>query len=194
MKNIQGIQLIMESNEELLPDFFMDFPYICSCVEFDKYIDPVVPWHWHHAVELFYIKSGRVEYTTPNGKWIFPAGTGGFVNSNVLHSSRVSSTKDGTVQLLHLFDPELLPGGISNRIEERYIRPLTDRSGLEMICLSPEDPGQAALFKPDLNWRKAAGAMRSLFGSCSQKYGLVYWNWHVLRQKIYTKTKIPLKK
>ena len=53
MKNIQGIQLIMESNEELLPDFFMDFPYICSCVEFDKYIDPVVPWHWHHAVELF---------------------------------------------------------------------------------------------------------------------------------------------
>jgi hypothetical protein len=43
MKNIQGIQLIMESNEELLPDFFMDFSYICSCVEFDKYIDPVVP-------------------------------------------------------------------------------------------------------------------------------------------------------
>ena len=40
MKNIQGIQLIMESNEELLPDFFMDFPYICSRVEFDKYIDP----------------------------------------------------------------------------------------------------------------------------------------------------------
>ena len=115
MKNIQGIQLIMESNEELLPDFFMDFPYICSCVEFDKDIDPVVPWHWHHAVELFYIKSGRVEYTTPNGKWIFPAGTGGFVNSNVLHSSRVSSTKDG--------------------------------SGLEMICLSPEDPGQAALLQ-----------------------------------------------
>ena len=63
MKNIQGIQLIMESNEELLPDFFMDFPYICSCVEFDKYIDPVVPWHWHHAVELFYIK--RVY----NAKW-----------------------------------------------------------------------------------------------------------------------------
>ena len=28
MKNIQGIQLIMESNEELLTDFFMDFTYI----------------------------------------------------------------------------------------------------------------------------------------------------------------------
>ena len=65
MKNIQGIQLIMESNEELLPDFFMDFPYICSCVEFDKYIDPVVPWHWHHAVELYKKWQSRVY----NAKW-----------------------------------------------------------------------------------------------------------------------------
>lgn len=147
MKNIQGIQLIMESNEELLPDFFMDFPYICSCVEFDKCIDPVVPWHWHHAVELFYIKSGKIEYTTPNGKWIFSAGMGGFVNSNILHTSRVGLTKEETVEVLHLFDPELLSGGISNRIEERYIRPLTDRAGLEMICLSPEKPDQAVLLQ-----------------------------------------------
>ena len=147
MKNIQGIQLIMESNEELLPDFFMDFPYISSRVEFEKYMEPTVPWHWHRAVEIFYIKSGRVDYATPNGKWVFPAGTGGFVNSNILHSSRAGVTSDGTVQLLHLFDPELLSGGLSNRIEERYIRPLTDKSGIEMICLSPENPAQAALLE-----------------------------------------------
>lgn len=147
MKNIRGIQLIVDNNEELLPDFFMDSPYISTCAEFDKYIDPVVPWHWHRAVELFYIKSGRLEYTTPNGKWIFPAGTGGFVNSNVLHSSRVSSAKNGTVQLLHLFDPELISGGMSNRIEAKYIRPLTDRSEIEMIGFSPEDPRQAALLQ-----------------------------------------------
>lgn len=145
MKNIRGIQLSMESNEELLPDFFMDFPYVSTCAEFDKYIDPIVPWHWHKAVELFYVKSGRLEYTTPNGKWTFPAGTGGFVNSNVLHSSRVSQMGNGTVQLLHLFDPELLSGGLSNRIEERYIRPLTEMSGIEMISLSPEEPEQAEL-------------------------------------------------
>lgn len=147
MKNIRGIQLIVDSNEELLPDFFMDFPYISTCAEFDKYIEPVVPWHWHRAVELFYIKSGCLEYTTPNGKWTFPAGTGGFVNSNVLHSSRVSSVKNGTVQLLHLFDPELLSGGLSNRIEEKYIRPLTEKSGIEMICLSPENSRQAVILQ-----------------------------------------------
>ena len=147
MKNIRGIQLVMESNEELLPDFFIDFPYICSRVEFENYMEPVVPWHWHRAVELFYIKSGRLEYTTPNGKWVFPAGTGGFVNSNVLHSSKADSTEEGTVEVLHLFDPELLSGGLSNRIEEKYIRPLTDKSGVEMICLSPEEPGQAALLR-----------------------------------------------
>ena len=147
MKNIQGIQFVMESNEELLPNFFIDFPYICSRVEFEKYMEPTVPWHWHRAVELFYIKSGKVEYTTPNGKWTFPAGTGGFVNSNVLHSSRADLIGEGTVQLLHLFDPELLSGGISNLIEERYVRPLTDSSGVEIICLSPENPAQAALLQ-----------------------------------------------
>ena len=147
MKKIQGIELSSESNEELLPDFFVDFPYIATCAEFDEYIDPVVPWHWHQAVELFYIKSGRLEYTTPNGKWTFPAGTGGFLNSNVLHSSRVNPNRDGTVQLLHLFDPELLSGGLSNRIEERYIRPLTEQSGIEMICLFPEEPRQDALLQ-----------------------------------------------
>lgn len=145
MKKIQGIELSSESNEELLPDFFVDFPYISTCAEFDKYIDPIVPWHWHRAVELFYVKSGKVEYTTPNGKWTFPAGTGGFLNSNTLHSSRVNPKRDGTVQLLHLFEPELLSGGLSNRIEERYIRPLTDASGIEMIHLSPEEPEQAEL-------------------------------------------------
>ena len=44
MKDIQGIQFVMESNEELLPDFFVDFPYICSRVEFEKYMEPTVPW------------------------------------------------------------------------------------------------------------------------------------------------------
>lgn len=145
MKKIQGIELSSEGNEELLPDFFVDFPYVSTCAEFDKYMDPVVPWHWHRAVELFYVKSGKVEYTTPNGKWTFPAGTGGFLNSNVLHSSRVNPRRDGTVQLLHLFDPELLSGGLSNRIEERYIRPLTEKSGVEMIAISPEEPDQAEL-------------------------------------------------
>ena len=50
MKKIQSIT-IQESNEESLPDFWMDFPYIASCAELDKYDGATAPWHWHPAVD-----------------------------------------------------------------------------------------------------------------------------------------------
>ena len=53
MKNIQSIQLIEGSNEELLPGFSPDFPYIASCALLDRYLEPATPWHWHRTVELF---------------------------------------------------------------------------------------------------------------------------------------------
>lgn len=90
MINIQGIELVEGGNEELLPGFSMDFPYIATCAELDKYIDSTVPWHWHSTVELFYMESGCLEYTTPKGKWIFPAGSGGFINSNTAQCSERS--------------------------------------------------------------------------------------------------------
>ena len=147
MKNIQSIQLIEGSNEELLPGFSPEFPYIASRVLPDRYMEPAIPWHWHRTVELFYMESGTLEYTTPNGKWIFPAGSGGFVNSNILHTSKVVPSGGETVQLLHLFEPELLSGGQGSRMDTKYIRPLAAAAGIEMIVLSPHDPAQAVLLK-----------------------------------------------
>ena len=34
-------------------------------------------YHWHSAVELFYMESGSLEYSTPQGKAVFPQGSGG---------------------------------------------------------------------------------------------------------------------
>lgn len=147
MQNIRNIQIHEESNEELLPGFSQDFPYIASRAELDKYIEPSTPWHWHRTVELFYMETGTLEYTTPNGSWIFPAGSGGFVNSNVLHTSKIIPSGHETIQLLHLFDPEFLAGLQASRIDARYIRPLTCATGIEMIALSNDVPRQAALLE-----------------------------------------------
>ena len=116
-------------------------------MELDKYIDPTVPWHWHRTVELFYIESGALEYTTPNGKWVFSAGSGGFVNANILHSSRVLHPGDGTVQLLHLFDPVLLAGEHGSRMDAKYIHPLTAATSIEIIALDPNSPEQAEILR-----------------------------------------------
>ena len=110
MKNIKKIELL-QNKEEILPGFSSDFPYISSRAEIDKYDGRFVPWHWHKPIELFYIESGVLEYYTPKNRLSFSAGMGGFVNSNVLHMTKpISSYKDKTIQLLHIFDPELISG------------------------------------------------------------------------------------
>ena len=74
MKNIHNIEFYNDSKEELLPGFANDFPYIASRAELDNYAGRYVPWHWHKAVELFYMESGSLEYDTPGGGVLFPAG------------------------------------------------------------------------------------------------------------------------
>ena len=147
MKSIQGIQLVEGSNEELLPGFSQDFPYIATCAELYKYLNPEIPWHWHSTAELFYMESGKLEYTTPNGKWVFSAGMGGFLKPNVLHMSRDLPSGEHGIQLLHLFEPTLISGEQGNRMDRKYIRPLARNSGIEMIALSPEHPSEAALLQ-----------------------------------------------
>ena len=146
MRNVRNIELDESSREELLPDFIREFPYIASRAELDCYPQPEVPWHWHGPVELFYMESGCLEYETPHGKQIFPAGSGGFVNANVLHTSRWRRGDEQNVQLLHLFDPVLLCGEQGSRMEEKYMLPLT-ASGVELIPLFPEDPVQREILQ-----------------------------------------------
>ena len=147
MKYLQSLEMNEHNKEEILPDFASDFPYISTCAELDKYIESMVPWHWHRPVELFYMQSGTLEYTTPKGRYVFPAGSGGFVNSNVLHSTRVIPSQDSTVQLLHLFDPAFLSGEKGSRIETKYILPLTTAADAQLIPLYPSDPIQEEILQ-----------------------------------------------
>ena len=88
MKIVRGIDFIEGSREEELPNFESNFPYIASRVELNQYAEDSIPWHWHKSVEVFYVEQGKIEYRTPNGHYIFPQGSGGMVNSNVLHTTK----------------------------------------------------------------------------------------------------------
>lgn len=142
VKNVQSVEFYTGSREEALPDFADDFPYIASRAELDKYIGRTAPWHWHRAVELFYMESGALEYETPSGKMVFPAGSGGMVNANVLHMTRAVSQTEETVQLLHIFDASLLAGEQGSRIERKYIAPVVTAPQTELVALFPENPAQ----------------------------------------------------
>lgn len=147
MQHVKGIQIHEESSEELLPGFSQDFPYIASCAELDKYADSIVPWHWHNAVELFYMEKGSVEYETPGGRLVFPEGSGGLVNSNVLHKTRILTYPQTTTQKLHIFDPAFLSGQSGGRIQRTYFLPMLADPMLEVLPLSPERPEEALILE-----------------------------------------------
>ena len=147
MKNIHSIEFYTGSKEELLPGFEKDFPYIASRAELDKYIGHYVPWHWHKTVELFYMESGSIEYDTPGGKLLFPAGSGGIVNSNVLHMTKAISQKEKNIQLLHIFDVSLLAGEQGSRIEQKYIAPIITAPQIEVIPLFPGNAEEERILK-----------------------------------------------
>lgn len=147
MQSIQTIEFHAGTREELLPGFADDFPYIATRAELDKYARRSVPWHWHRAVELFYMESGMLEYDTPKGKWVFPEGSGGMVNSNVLHMTKAASHTERNVQFLHIFEPAFLEGERGSRIRQKYVFPVTASGQIEMIPLFPEDPAQRDALK-----------------------------------------------
>ena len=138
MKQVYAVEFKPGTQEELLPDYDESFPCIASDVVFtDGYY---APWHWHKAVELFYIKEGTLEYMTPSQSHVFHAGSGGLINSNVLHKAIGGGGKGRNY--LHLFDPILISGHPGSVMETKYVLPLTTASHLEMIVLEPETHGE----------------------------------------------------
>lgn len=147
MKEIRNIEFHTGSKEELLPGFTAEFPYIATRVFIDQYIGRYVPWHWHKAVEIFYMESGTLEYRTSKEKWVFPAGSGGMLNSNVLHATKALNQTNQTIQTLHILDVSFLAGERGGRIEQKYIQPLAMAPQVEMIPLYPENPKEAEILK-----------------------------------------------
>ena len=139
------IDLYPGSQEERLPGFSPQFPHICSHVLLPDGPATGCIWHWHKSMELFYVEKGALVYHTPGGQRMFRAGSGGMVNSNVLH--RTQSLENGTTLRLHLFEPKLLAGVPGGTVEQRYLAPLVNQPGLELLSLSPEVSQQAEALK-----------------------------------------------
>lgn len=88
------------------------------------------------------MESGSLEYDTPGGKLLFPAGSGGMVNSNVLHMTKAMSRTQENIQLLHIFDVSLLAGEKGSRIEQKYIAPVVTAPQIELIPLFPDNEAE----------------------------------------------------
>lgn len=129
-------------SEEKLPDYFPDLPYIATRVSLESFPGRAVPWHWHSPVEMFYMERGKLEYSCLDGRIVFPEGTAGFVNSNVLHASRAIGETGDAVSRLHIFDPVLVSGAVGSRIDKSYVAPITSAPHIKMLIFRPELPAE----------------------------------------------------
>lgn len=140
MLEIKSMNVHPDTKEELLPEFHENFPYIMTRPLFSYVEKNLTRWHWHNALELFYMEKGSLTYYTPSCKFVFHEGCGGLVNSNILHMSKTISDPEHTIQYLHIFDPLFLAGMSGNLIDEKYISILTMQETCDIIKLTPENP------------------------------------------------------
>ena len=180
MKEIRNIQFHTGTKEEFLPGFTAEFPYIATRAWIDQYIGRCVPWHWHKAVELFYMESGT-NYRTPHGSFTFPAGSGGLLNSNVLHTTRAIHPVEETIQVLHIFDPAFLAGEKGGRIEQKYILPFVSASQAEMLLFFPDRPKDAEILT---RIREAFRLDEKEFGYEIKLREALTWIWLFLSERI----------
>ena len=86
-------------------------------------------------------------FRSPHGRIEFPAGSGGMVNANVLHMTKVLSRTEKNIQLLHIFDASLLGGEQGSRIERQYIAPIVTAPQIEVIPVFPGNVQQDCILE-----------------------------------------------
>ena len=130
--------------EERVARVTPEFPYMANLCDMSTFLDNTCPWHWHGEVELFYIRSGTLEYHLPNGCHLFREGEGGFLNAGVLHMTRQAGVGP-CLQEEVLFLPRFVGGEEDSVLTKKYIRPLVDDPNLALLRLSPDNPEHVAV-------------------------------------------------
>lgn len=144
MVDILEMRLNENTGEETLKGISQTFPYTKSRAFLNRY---TVCWHWHKAVELFFVERSLLEYETSRGRMVFPAGSGGLVNTGVLHTTRLQENSCDTIQLLHIFHASLLYGQTDGRIYQKYFSPILTVPQIEIIPLYPNNPGHIGVLE-----------------------------------------------
>ena len=128
------------NNKEILPNQFMEFPYICMLTELDNYRDKCFPWHWHSAFEIDYVAEGEMEFRTSDNVTCLKKGDAAFINSGIMHAYRAMEGKPCKVYA-QLFDMHFLSGVHNSIFEQKYLLPVMKSNELQTYLIHPDGYG-----------------------------------------------------
>ncbi len=96
-----------------------------------------IDWHWHPEVEFVFIEKGTAEVLVGSGRYVLNAGTGIFINAQVIH--RFESAESVIIPNI-VFSPLLLSPE-EGLLYRKYIQPVLD-SSIECLIFSSGVPWQ----------------------------------------------------
>lgn len=121
-------EMVRHGSEEYPFQYYVEDPWM-----FDFHC---IDWHWHPEVEFVYVEKGTMECLVGSDRHVLSAGTGIFINSQVIH--RMEATESAIVPNI-VFSPVLLSPEES-LLYRKYIQPVLD-SPVEDFIFSPAQPG-----------------------------------------------------
>lgn len=144
-----------EHGRELTAHGTTDFPVACYHDDF-RVCD--VDWHWHEEWEAVLVTQGSCSVAAGKHRAVVSEGDGFFVHSGALHGCWDQEHSGCRFHSL-VFHPRLVGGSMDSIFHQRFIQPLLDHSGPELILL-----------KPDIPWQKEAlEALERAWQQCVQE-------------------------
>ncbi|MCR5640216.1 MAG: AraC family transcriptional regulator [Lachnospiraceae bacterium] len=120
------------------------FPILVSHERLSNYDTNSFLWHWHPEIELTYVVSGEMIYSINDKTYHLKAGDVLFGNQSTLHEGHQWKEKD-CEYIAVTFLPKLIYGFEGSLIQEKYVAPITERSGVASFHLDgSEEWHQAA--------------------------------------------------
>ena len=127
------------TQEETVPSVNAGFPYRDNRLDLQALPDLLCPWHWHNDVEIFFVDKGALVYCLPGKTQVFGEGDVGFINAQVLHSTKPVGSPP-SLQQEHIFLPRLVGGAPGSAIEARYVEPLLQNTAADLIHVAADHP------------------------------------------------------
>ena len=131
-----------ETMRETLSHGSEDYPFCYYPEDLWDYDFHCVDWHWHSEVEFAVVKEGTVVVLAGSHRYVLPAGTGFFINSQVIH--RFETTEHAFTPNI-VFSPTLLADKES-LLYRKFIQPVLSASvDCQLFCA--EIPWQQEILK-----------------------------------------------
>ncbi len=141
-------KLIVDKDmRERLTQIRFDFPYSCSVVEIDNYVDGYVPWHWHIEPEFCIVIEGEVDFYLGNRIFFLSAGDAIFIYSNTRHMMKPLNICYNALFLSHTFNKYLLIGYNHSSFDNKYYRPITNSKALPNYLICGEKSAAVAMVR-----------------------------------------------